>query len=146
MLHHCYYFVIIHPADRIMGVKTESPAKGQHIHVVFKTTLSPHFPLNLRIIFFFFLSHVSCSHFINVIGGGLMSRWLHGGLLEAGAPGRLWMSEQSLDEGGTLGSTFTLPALVRNYGSKSQYFHPLSTNICCRLTNDRPGSLKITKN
>lgn len=31
MLHRCYYFVIIHPADWIIGVKTESPAKGQHI-------------------------------------------------------------------------------------------------------------------
>lgn len=31
MLHQCYYFVIIHPADRIMGVKTQSPAKGQHV-------------------------------------------------------------------------------------------------------------------
>lgn len=29
MLHRCYYFVIIHPADWIMGVKTQSPAKGQ---------------------------------------------------------------------------------------------------------------------
>lgn len=32
MLHQRYYFVIIHPADRIMGVKTESPAKGQRAH------------------------------------------------------------------------------------------------------------------
>lgn len=139
MLHHCYYFVIIHPVDRIMGVKTESPAKGQRGDVVYRATLSPCFPLNLR-------SHVSCSHFINVIGGGLMSRWLHGGLLEAGGPGRLWMSEQSSDEGGTLGITFTPHALVRNSGSKSQFFHPLSTNICCRLTNERPGSLKIKTN
>lgn len=29
MLHRCYYFVIIHLDDWIMGVKTESPAKGQ---------------------------------------------------------------------------------------------------------------------
>lgn len=54
MLHHCYYFVIIHPVDRIMGVKTESPAKGQRGDVVYRTTLSPCFPLNLRRIFFFF--------------------------------------------------------------------------------------------
>lgn len=55
------------------------------------------------------------------------------------------MSEQSSDESGTLGSTFTPPALVRNSGSKSQYFHPLSTDICCKLTSESPGSLKITK-
>lgn len=73
MLHHCYYFVIIHPADRIMGVKTESPAKGQRVHTVFRPTLSPRSPLILRG-FFFFSSHVSWSHFINVIGGGLISR------------------------------------------------------------------------
>lgn len=45
MLHHCYYFVIIHPADRIIGAKSESPAKGRRLTRGFQRCLSV-FPLS----------------------------------------------------------------------------------------------------